>query len=192
MNKIPLSFYQQNDVVALNRSLIGKYLFSCLGPKHEITGGMIIETEAYRGADDKACHAYMNRRTPRTEVMFAEGGVSYIYLCYGMHHLLNIVTNKQDVPDAILIRAIQPEVGIETMLQRRKKEKLIPTLTKGPGTVCQALGITKEHNAISLDNDSLWIEDRGVEIASGEINVGPRVGIDYAEEDALRPWRFRL
>jgi DNA-3-methyladenine glycosylase len=192
MAKIPLSYYQQNDVVALSRSLIGKYLFTCLRPEFEVTGGMIIETEAYRGADDKACHAYFNRRTLRTEVMFAEGGVSYVYLCYGIHYLFNVVANQKDVADAVLIRAIRPEVGIETMIKRRKKTKIVPSLTKGPGAVCQALGITKEQNAIALDSDCLWIEERGIEIKPSEIMASPRVGVDYAGKDALRPWRFHL
>ena len=133
MNKIPLSYYQQDDVVALSRSLIGKYLFTCLEPENRITGGMIIETEAYRGAEDKASHAYNDLRTKRTETMFSAGGAAYVYLCYGIHSLFNIVTNTQDIPHAILIRAIQPEVGIDVMLQRRNKKKIVPTLSVGPG-----------------------------------------------------------
>jgi len=192
MNKIPLSYYQQDDVVSLSRSLIGKYLLTCLEPENVITGGMIIETEAYRGPEDKASHAYNNRRTKRTETMFSEGGTTYVYLCYGMHHLFNIVTNKKETPHAILIRAIQPEVGVDLMLRRRKKDKLIPTLTNGPGALCQALGINRALDGISLNSSKIWLEDRGVIIPQERIQVSPRIGIDYAEEDALKPWRFSL
>lgn len=192
MNKIPLSYYQQDDVVFLSRSLIGKYLFTCLEPDNIITGGMITETEAYRGAEDKACHAYNNRRTKRTETMFSEGGTAYVYLCYGMHHLFNIVTNKKEIPHAILIRAIQPEVGVDLMLRRRNKAKLTPTLTNGPGALCQALGINRELDGIGLDGSKIWLEDRGVIIPNERIQISSRIGIDYAEEYASNPWRFFL
>lgn len=192
MNKIALSYYRQEDVIALSRSLIGKYLFTQTGPDKVITGGMIIETEAYRGAEDKACHAYGNRRTQRTEIMFAEGGRAYVYLCYGMHHLFNIVTNVEGIPHAVLIRAIRPEIGLDAMLCRRKKDKLQPSLTNGPGSLCQALGITRQHNGLSLDGDTIWLEERGIEILSDHIHSSPRIGVDYAEEDALKPWRFFL
>lgn len=192
MKKIPLSYYQQDDVVSLSRSLIGKYLLTCLEPEYVVTGGMIIETEAYRGAEDKACHAFNNRRTKRTETMFSEGGIAYVYLCYGMHHLFNIVTNKKEIPHAILVRAIQPEVGIDLMLRRRKKDKLIPTLSSGPGSLCQALGINRVLDGISLNGSRIWLEDRGIVIPQERIQVSPRIGIDYAEEDALKPWRFFL
>lgn len=192
MVKIPLSYFQQNDVVSLSRSLIGKYLFSCLGPEQLITGGMIIETEAYHGAEDKASHAYNNRRTKRTDVMFSDGGIAYVYLCYGLHHLFNIVTNKKGLPHAILIRAIRPEVGIPAMLQRRKKIKLGSELTSGPGSLCQALGIDKKHNGMSVDGNIIWLEDRGIVIPQGQIAASPRIRVDYAKEDALKPWRFTI
>lgn len=192
MNKIPLSFYQQEDVIEISRALIGKYLFTQTHPDRIITGGMIIETEAYCGATDKACHAYHNRRTKRTETMFAVGGTVYVYLCYGMHNLLNIVTNREDIPHAILIRAIKPEIGIEAMLGRRNKEKLMPNLTSGPGSVCQALGITRSHDKAILSGEEIWLEDRGVTIPREKIKALPRVGVDYAEEDALKPWRFLI
>ena len=192
MTKIPLSYYQQEDVVALSKALIGTYLFTCLGPENVITGGMIIETEAYQGPEDKASHAYNNQRTKRTETMFSEGGVAYVYQCYGMHYLFNIVTNKKDIPHAILIRAIRPETGIDVMLRRRNKEKFLPTLTSGPGSLCQALGINKSHDGVALDSNSIWLEDQGVIIPAEHIQESPRIGIDYAEEDALKPWRFLL
>ena len=179
-------------MVQLSRDLIGKYLFTCLEPEKVVTGGMIIETEAYRGVDDRASHAYNNKRTPRTEVMFSKGGVAYIYFCYGIHHLFNVVTNKEGVPHAVLIRAIQPEVGIDVMVKRRGKKSAIPTLTSGPGYVCQALGMTRQQTGISLTSDSIWLEDRGVFIPDDQIQVTPRIGVDYAKEDAFKPWRFVL
>lgn len=181
-------FYQRTDVVAVAKDLLGKYLFTQIGGL--LTGGMIIETEAYGGVVDKACHAYNGRRTKRTEIMYAPGGVSYVYFCYGMHHLLNVVTNVKDIPEAVLIRAILPTEGIEKMLQRRNKEALDKTLTSGPGALCQALGITLEHNGLSLSHSPLWIEDRGVKLKEDQILKTPRIGIDYAGEDALLPWRF--
>lgn len=192
MNKLPLSFYQHDDVIALSKALIGKYLLTNLGPEKTITGGMIVETEAYHGAEDKASHAYGNRRTKRTETMFSAGGTAYIYLCYGMHNLFNIVTNKRDVPHAILIRAIRPEVGVDVMLARRKKKHLVPSLTSGPGTLCEALGITRAHDRLSLDGSEIWLEDRGITIPPVFIRASPRIGVDYAGEDALNPWRFHL
>lgn len=192
MSVIPITFYQKEDTVLLSRTLIGKYLFTRLEGA-ELTGGMIIETEAYCGIEDRACHAYNNRRTQRTEVMFAEGGVAYVYLCYGMHYLFNIVTNRKDIPHAILIRAIKPEYGIDTMLRRRKKLKNSRVLTNGPGALCQALGITRAHNAIALEvGNGLWLEDRGVIISSDKIDASPRIGVEYAGEDAWKPWRFTL
>ncbi|HEV8052722.1 MAG TPA: DNA-3-methyladenine glycosylase [Parachlamydiaceae bacterium] len=192
MSKIPLSFFQQDDVIALSKSLIGKYLFTRLEPENVVTGGMIIETEAYQGISDKACHAFNNRRTKRTETMFSAGGTAYIYFCYGIHHLFNIVTNKKDIPHAILIRAIKPEIGIDVMLKRRNKEKVVPALTSGPGSVCQALGMTREQNGLSVKGKSIWVEDRGIKIPEEHILTSPRIGVDYAGEDALKPWRFYL
>lgn len=153
-----------------------------------LTGGMILETEAYRGPEDRASHAFNNRRTKRTEVMFQKGGIAYVYLCYGIHCLFNVVTNKNEIPHAILIRAIAPDCGINKMFQRRKKKKLHFTLTSGPGSVCQALGIHLIHNGHTLTKPPIWIEDRGY--TPKNIHVGPRIGIEYAKEDALLPWRF--
>ena len=192
MAKIPLSFYQQDDVIDLSRSLIGKYLLTCLGPEKIITGGMIIETEAYCGADDKASHAYRNRRTKRTETMYSQGGTAYVYLCYGLHNMFNIVINKKDIPHAVLIRAIKPEIGIDVMLQRRHKKQLAPSLTSGPGSLCQALGISRIHDGYLLNGDHIWLEDRGLLIPSKAIQAKPRVGIGYAGEDVDKPWRFLI
>ena len=188
---IPLSFYQREDVVTIARELLGKHLFSSVDG--HLTGGLIIETEAYAGATDRACHTYNNRRTKRTEVMFQEGGCSYIYFCYGMHHLLNVVTHTAETPHAVLIRAIHPLEGIDTMLKRRKKQTMDRTLTNGPGTVCQALGLTLEHNALPLTGGApLWIEDQGLHVPEDAITASPRIGVAYAKEDALLPYRFRI
>jgi DNA-3-methyladenine glycosylase len=188
---IPSAFYQQGDVVAIAHELIGKFLFTQIDGQ-PMTGGIITETEAYAGPHDRASHAYNNRRTKRTEVMFQAGGIAYVYLCYGIHCLLNVVTNVEGIPHAVLIRALHPVEGIDTMLARRRKLKVNPTLTIGPGALCQALGITRVHNGLGFNSSSLWIEDRGLIIPSAEITAGPRIGIDYAGEDALLPWRFLL
>ncbi len=191
MTVLPSSFYIRDDVVQIARDLLGKWLFTQLDGQ-PITGGIIVETEAYAGEKDRASHAYNMRRTKRTEVMFHEGGISYVYLCYGMHYLLNIVTNKKETPHAVLIRAILPSVGVETMLQRRRKTRLDNRLTSGPGSTAQALGITHKHNGLSLASSQLWIEDREIILSGQEILAGPRIGIEYAQEDALLPWRFLL
>ena len=190
MRKLSLSFYQDDDVVALSKKLIGKHLLTQINGSI-ITGGEIVETEAYAGITDKASHAYNNRLTKRTKTMYEQGGVAYVYLCYGMHHLLNVVTNKQGIPHAVLIRAIKPLVGIDLMIKRRKKNKLDSTLTSGPGSLSQALGITKKQNGISFfSSKEIWIEDKK-KTPEKNIISSPRVGVSYAEEDALLPWRFQ-
>ena len=186
--KLPLSFYQGNDVVSISRNLLGKYLFTCIDG--EITGGYIVETEAYNGAVDRASHAYGNRRTKRTEVMFAEGGIAYIYLCYGIHEMLNIVTSTEGHAQAILIRAIEPTEGIETILLRRGMDKVKPNITAGPGSVAKALGIDRKLNGVSLQGDAMWIEDRGLQFTDDQIAAVPRIGVAYAGQDALLPYRF--
>lgn len=182
---IPLSFYQREDVVQIAQELLGKWLLTCIDGK--LTGGIITETEAYAGATDRACHAYDNRRTKRTEVMFHPGGIAYVYLCYGMHHLLNIVTNKEGTPHAVLIRAIKPMTGEDVMLERRGGKYPIAI---GPGLVCQAMGIDKSINGHSLLSNTIWLEDRGIKV--NNIISTPRIGVDYAGEDALLPWRFLI
>jgi DNA-3-methyladenine glycosylase len=190
MPKLSLSFYQQPDVLDISRQLLGKYLFTCFD--NALTGGMIIETEAYRAPEDRASHAYKMRRTKRNEIMYHVGGVCYVYLCYGIYSLLNVVTNQENIPHAILIRALEPIIGIEIMRVRRHKQKKDCNLTKGPGTLTQALGINLSHNGLSLMGPQIWIEDRGVLVREEDIMTLPRVGIDYAGEDALLPWRFLL
>ena len=190
--RITKSFYLREDVVQISKDLLGKFLVTNF--YGQLTVGKIVETEAYRAPDDKACHAYNNKRTKRTEVMFAEGGVAYVYLIYGMYHLFNVVTAKKDMAHAVLIRGVEPVENVETMLERRNFTKLKNNLTAGPGTLSIALGINKEHTGISLlDKKSLiWIEDRGVIISEENIIASPRVGVGYAEECALWNWRFRV
>ncbi|MGH2645695.1 MAG: DNA-3-methyladenine glycosylase, partial [Chitinophagaceae bacterium] len=155
MRRLPKSFYQGMDVVRLSKELIGKKLVSCLGGKK--TSGIIVETEAYLGEIDRASHAYGLRRTARTEVMFGEGGLAYVYLCYGIHYLFNVVVSPKDIPHAILIRGLEPVEGIDVMLERCNKAKLDRTLTSGPGSLTRALGITTRETGISLvRNTPVW------------------------------------
>lgn len=184
---LPGSFYTRKDVVKIARALLGKTLVTNI--KGLRTAGMIVETEAYAGVADRASHAYGGRRTGRTEVMFMNGGVAYVYLCYGIHHLFNVVTNVADTPHAILIRAIEPLEGIETMLVRRKKVVLHPSLTAGPGAMSAALGIQTMHTGLSLQGPEIFIEE-GIKISDKNIATGTRVGVAYALDDALRPYRF--
>jgi DNA-3-methyladenine glycosylase len=190
MKKLDTGFYNRADVVKIAKELIGKVLVTQFG--EVITSGHIVETEAYAGAIDRASHAYGNRRTNRTEVMFQSGGLAYVYLCYGIHHLFNVVTNLKDVPHAILIRALDPLQGINTMLQRTGKKKVDYTLTKGPGNVSKALGITTGHTGLSLLGDEIYIADDGFAVAKKDIIATPRIGVDYAGEDAKLPYRFIL
>ena len=186
--KLPHSFYLGTDVVEISKQLLGKYLFTCIDGL--LTGGYIVETEAYNGAVDKASHAYGNRRTNRTEIMFHEGGIAYIYLCYGIHEMLNVVTSTEGHAQAILIRAIEPTTGIDIMQARRNMEIVKPNITAGPGSVAKALGIDRKLNGVSLQSDELWIEDRGLNFTDEQIATVPRIGVAYAGEDALLPYRF--
>lgn len=189
--RIDQAYFDQFDVLQLAQNLLGCYL--CTHQQGLITKGIIVETEAYRGKDDKACHAYGYKRTKRTQTMFSKSGTAYVYLCYGIHHLFNIVAGPEGEPDAVLIRAIEPTVGVETMLSRRKFSKLKPQLTAGPGVLSKALGISTSMNGLHLahiDSD-IWLE-YGTKIPNSNIIKGPRIGIDYAEECVDWPWRFSI
>lgn len=188
--KLTKRFYLRENVVHVSRDLLGKYLFTNF--EGELTGGIITETEAYNGIVDRASHAYNNRRTDRTEIMFGEGGVAYVYLCYGIHSLFNVVTNKKNIPHAVLIRSIHPTHGIALMLKRRNKKTIDKSLTRGPGTVAQALGIHYSKNGTSLLGNEIWIENRNHKIKMGQIEISKRIGVDYAGEDAHLPYRFVL
>ena len=165
---LPKSFYANPDVVDVSRKLLGKVL--CTNINSVFTTGIITETEAYCGRNDKACHANNGLRTARTEVIYGEPGFAYIYLCYGIHHLLNVVTNKKGLADAVLIRAIRPLDGLEKIAERRaiKNQR---NLANGPGKLTQALGITKDLNTTNLSKPPLWIEDRGIVFDGEEINL---------------------
>ncbi|MEL6560601.1 MAG: DNA-3-methyladenine glycosylase [Bacteroidota bacterium] len=186
MIKLSKEFYLRDDVVQIAQDLIGKFLFTSINGQK--CGGIIVETEAYNGRTDKACHAYLNRNTNRTKVMFQQGGVSYVYLCYGIHYLFNIVTNIEGLADAVLVRAIQPVEGIDEMELRRGMSVSNKALTSGPGSMSKALGITLDQYGADLCEDRVWIEDRSID--SFEIEARKRVGIDYAKEDKDLPWRF--
>lgn len=188
--KLGQDFYLRDDVVAISRDLIGKVLCTRIGGK--LTKAVITETEAYAGLNDRASHAYGGRRTRRTEPMFGPGGTAYVYLCYGIHHLFNVVTNDVDIPHAILVRAGHPLVGTATMLERRRRKRSDQALLAGPGSLARALGITTRLTGTSLLDGRIWIEDHGLEVDPDQLLVGPRVGINYAGEDAALPYRFRF
>ena len=187
MHKLPLSFYLQTDVVKIARELLGKILVT--NWNNEFTSGRIVETEAYAGESDKASHASKGRTT-RTEVMFGEGGTAYVYLCYGIHQMFNIVTGKEGVPHAVLIRAIEPLSGIDFILKRTGKKKFEEAVTRGPGNVGKAFGFHTVQCGISLISNELYIADDGFILPKSMIGTSPRVGVGYAGEHAAWHYRF--
>lgn len=192
VKRLDALFYEREDVVQISKDLLGKVLVTSFDNLK--TAGIIVETEAYRGPDDKASHAYNGRYTKRTKVMYGKGGLAYVYLCYGIHHLFNIVTGQKGKAHAVLIRAIEPLEDVETMLKRRKRDRLKPQLTAGPGVMSKALGITKEHTGMdmTLPDSKIWVEDRNLYVDPANIIESPRVGVAYAEECANWNWRFRI
>lgn len=190
MKKLPLSFYNRKDVVKIAKELLGKIIVTCFDG--EITSGRIVETEAYAGIVDKASHSFAGKRTARNEHMYSAAGTAYIYICYGMHQMLNIVTNAKEIPDAVLIRAIEPLEGIDIMLKRTGKKTLDKTLTRGPGNVGKALGIFKHHSGLYLLDDEIYVLDDSKKIPDEEIGISKRIGVESAGEDALLPYRFYL
>lgn len=187
MKKLPLSFYRRHDVVLIARELLGKVLVTKF--QGEITSGRIVETEAYAGDRDKASHAFRGK-TPRTKVMFEAGGKAYVYLCYGIHQMFNIVTNQQDIPHAILIRALEPVRGIDIMLKRTGKKIADHTLTRGPGNVGKAMGFHTSQCGIEMNSNEIYILDDDFEVSENMVGISPRIGVDYAGEDASLPYRF--
>jgi len=186
--------FSGTDVVQIARDMLGMELFS--QTREGITSGLIVETEAYAGITDKASHAWNGRRTARTEIMYAQGGTIYVYLCYGIHSLFNVVTNKIDIPDAVLVRAIKPVTGIELMLKRLKKDRLKEPVLYGPGNVTKALRIHFSQSGMLLgkpdsNGNKIWLEQGQSPISPTETAVGKRIGVDYAGDDALRLYRFR-
>ncbi|MFZ4400012.1 MAG: DNA-3-methyladenine glycosylase [Bacteroidales bacterium] len=188
--KLEKEYYLQADVVRIAKDLLGKSLYTNFDDV--ITSGIITETEAYAGITDKASHAYGNRRTQRTEIMYKEGGIAYVYLCYGMYSLFNIVTNVQDVPHAVLIRGIHPIEGLEIIKERCNQKDLQKYTLDGPGKLTKALGIHYSHTGIDLQGDKIWVEEGKLQINENNIIISARIGIAYAEEDAALPYRFKL
>ena len=186
--KLPADYYLNEDVVWVAKDLLGKVLYTKIDGK--ISAGIIVETEAYFGIKDKASHAYGGRRTNRTETMYSTGGVAYVYLCYGMHNLFNVVTSVKDDPHAVLIRAIEPLIGQGFIEERRNMPITKAAISSGPGSAAKALGIDRTFNLKNLSEDEVWIEDHQIRYPDEEIASGPRVGIAYAKEHALLPWRF--
>lgn len=190
LGKLPVDFYTRKEVDQIARELLGKILATRV--KGAVTSGVIVETEAYGGPEDKASHAHGNRRTVRTESMFQSGGHAYVYLCYGIHRMFNVVTGPVDYPAAVLIRAVEPLEGVETMLLRRKMKALEPRITAGPGALAEALGITLSLDRENLSGTKIWIEDRGRNYSTEEIVASPRVGVHYAGEHSKLPRRYRV
>ena len=187
---LPASYYASSDVTWLAQDLLGKVL--CTRIDGLYCSGIIVETEAYRGPDDRAAHSFNNRRTARTEVMFAKGGVSYIYICYGIHHLMNVVTGPRDHAHAVLIRALEPVEGVDIMAERRQLDKLDVRLTKGPGALSVAMGLQKNMSGLALHDPSspVWLEDRGITYDPNEVCISKRIGVEGAGESAHWMWRF--
>lgn len=187
--RLGTEFYRRTDSLKIARELLGKRLVVPVDGAR--VSGLIVETEAYMGPLDKGAHSYNNRRTNRTEVMFHEGGLAYVYFIYGMYYQFNVVVNREGVPHAVLVRAVEPEEGIEVMRDRRGAAKRDTELASGPGKLCVAFGIDRSLNGEDLvASERVWLEDAGRRVRPRDIMSGPRVGIDYAEEFAAKPWRF--
>jgi DNA-3-methyladenine glycosylase len=186
--KLPRQFYTRSDTLLVARELLGQRLVVPTTEGARVSG-RIVETEAYMGPEDRAAHSFGNRRTPRTEPMFGRGGIAYVYFIYGMYFQFNVVTNMAEVPHAVLVRAVEPEEGLELMRARRPGRK-DPELASGPGKLCLAFGIDRSYNGEDLTGRRIWIEDAGLALPARRIASGPRVGIDYAEEFVDKPWRF--
>jgi DNA-3-methyladenine glycosylase len=188
-SKLERDFYTRADTLRVARELLGKRLVVPDGARGRVSG-RIVEVEAYLGVEDAAAHSYGGRRTRRTETMYAVGGTAYVFFVYGMHHQFNVVTGPEGLPHAVLVRAVEPEEGVELMKERRpvSKER---ELTSGPGKLCRALGLDLSHDGADLTTGaSVWLEETGVRFEPGQIASGPRIGVAYAGEDAFRPWRF--
>ena len=185
--KLAKSFFIRENITVIARQLLGKVLVSNIN--NQITSGMIVEVEAYSWKE-RGSHAFKGM-TKRNEVMFDTGGYAYVYLCYGVHEMFNVVTNEKGKADAILIRALEPLFGIETMLNRMNTNSPI-RITSGPGKLARAMAIDRKLNGEDLMMNKIWIEDQGIKIKRSEIVSSVRIGIDYAGEDALLPWRFTI
>lgn len=187
-SRLPLSYFLNREVIFLAKDLLGKVLYTQIDG--EITAGIIVETEAYFGIIDKASHAYGGRRTNRTETLYNQGGISYVYLCYGIHHLFNIVSSVEGEPHAVLIRAVEPLTGKDIMERRRNMPSTKAAISAGPGSAAKALGIDNSFNKKDLGGEEIWVEDHGIRYTDHDIIASARIGVAYAQEDALLPWRF--
>jgi DNA-3-methyladenine glycosylase len=185
--KLPREFYTRPNVLTVARDLLGKLLVVPDEDGRRVSG-MIVETEAYRGPEDRASHAFGGRRTKRTETMYGEGGIAYVYFVYGMYYQFNVVSNVPDIPHAILVRAVEPVEGIELMRERRHRHP-DHNLTNGPGKLCIALNIDRALDGADLLGDRVWLEEYQ-SVSPRRIARGPRIGIDYAQEWIDKPWRF--
>ncbi len=193
MDKLPREFYNR-DTLTVAQGLLGQRLVRVYQGQPLIC--RITETEAYIGRRDRACHAYQYKRTPRTQTLFARPGTAYIYMIYGMYHCLNLVTEPEGEPAAVLIRGLEPIDALEQMARLRyglTLQELTTAAVKkgmlGPGKLCKALSLDKSFNGVDLLGDTLYVLP-GTQ--DGPIHSGPRIGIDYAGEDAQLPWRFWL
>jgi len=183
--KLERAFYER-ETLNVARDLLGKYLVH-----HTTDGktvGKIVEVEAYVGVNDAACHAYNGKNTKRTKIMFGRGGHAYVYLIYGVYYCMNIVTNQERYPEAVLIRALEPISGLDIMQKRRNTEKNL-NLCSGPGKLCVAMGISKEQNEMDLCGETMYLLS-GEVIPSENIVTTPRINIDYAKEAREYLWRF--
>lgn len=187
--KLPIDFYQREDTLLIAKELLGKVV--CTQIEGKRTSGMIVETEAYIGPEDRGSHAFENRKTPRNASMYEAGGVAYMYICYGIHDMLNIVTGKKDSSHAVLIRALEPLEGIDVMLARRGNMP-VKRLCKGPGALAKALGLDKSFDQRSLISHELGIEDQGILIPENQIKTSARIGLNCPEPYLSVPWRFSI
>lgn len=185
--KLPREFYTRSNVVTVARELLGKLLVVPASDGSRVSG-IIVETEAYRGPQDRAAHSYGGRRTKRSETMYGIGGTAYVFFVYGMYYQFNVVTNAEDTPHAVLIRAVEPIEGVDLMRKRRNGQP-DHNLTNGPGKLCIALGIDRKLDSVDLLGNKVWLE-AGEKTPPRKIASGPRIGIDYAEEWVAKPWRF--
>lgn len=186
--KLQLSYYLNSDVIFLAKDLLGKVLYTQIDG--EITAGIIVETEAYFGVDDKASHAYAGRHTNRTQTLYGQGGIAYVYLCYGIHYLFNVVTSVNGEPHAVLIRAIEPLKGKDLIELRRNMPVTKAAISAGPGSTAKALGIDRSFNEKDITGEEVWIEDHDIRYSPDDIIACPRVGVAYAQDHADLPWRF--
>ena len=190
MKKLTAQFYNRTDVVLIARELIGKIIVTDFNG--QVCTGRIVETEAYIGLTDRASHSFGGKRTARNEHMYAAAGTAYVYICYGMHHLFNVVTNAKGTPDAVLIRALEPVSGVAIMLNRTGKLQLDNSLTRGPGNAAKAMGISKADSGLNLLLNEIYIADDRFEIQDKLIGVSKRIGVEGSGDGALKPYRFYI